>query len=258
MGYLVLVFIIIAFWGCGGGSSTGGNEDVAGKDIIIRDIQIPTDSAVQDIQSDIESKDAITGDTGTQDAENRDVIDAEDVRDANVEDSEETDIYDVGDDIIGDLNPGPEFFDPVSVENIERAFSIAKDEASKRYSKYKIYFVEVQGNPTSKGNSYDEIGFLWGYAFTFCDASADPCNNFLGVQIDYPGWKSKIVESVAIGAYLAESEFFDTIKFNLRQILEKSGLGQERCPMEPGKSYIVLRGNINRGNNNMVLGIFLC
>jgi len=57
--YLVFVFIIIAFWGCGGGSSPGGNEDVAGKDIIIRDIQIPTDSAVQDIQSDIESKDVI-------------------------------------------------------------------------------------------------------------------------------------------------------------------------------------------------------
>jgi len=57
MGYLVFVFIIIAFCGCGGGSTPGGNEDVAANDIIIRDIQNLTDSAVQDIQNDIESKD---------------------------------------------------------------------------------------------------------------------------------------------------------------------------------------------------------
>jgi hypothetical protein len=225
-----------------------GTQDAEKRDV--PDAEDVRDANLEDSEeADIyDAEEDIIGDTGTQDAEERDILHADDVRDANLEDSEETDIYDAEEDFIGDVNPGPQFFDPVSAENIEKAFSIAKDEASKKYSKYEIYFVEVQGNPTSSGNSYDEIDFSWGYAFTFCDASADPCNNFLGVQIDYPGWKSKIVESVAIGAYLAESDFFDTIKFNLRQILEKSGLGQATCPMVPGQSFIVLRGNFTRGN----------
>ena len=57
IGYLFFVFIITAFWDCGGESSKGGGEDVVGRDIITRDIQIPNDSAVQDIQSDIEFRD---------------------------------------------------------------------------------------------------------------------------------------------------------------------------------------------------------
>jgi hypothetical protein len=86
MGYLVFVLIIIAFWGCGGGSSSGGNEDIAENDIIIRDIQIPNDSTVQDIQNDIESKDVIDDVKDT----------SEDIFDAGLADTIEDIIIDSG------------------------------------------------------------------------------------------------------------------------------------------------------------------
>jgi len=111
IGYLFSVLTIIAFWGCGGGSSAGGSEDVAGKDIIIRDILIPADSTVQDIQNDIESKDVIidTGDTSEDieaDSEvGSDITDTfEDVSDAQGDNIEDilTDISDVVEDVVVD------------------------------------------------------------------------------------------------------------------------------------------------------------
>jgi len=117
MGYLVFVFIIIAFFGCGGGSSTGGNEDVAANDIIIRDIQNPADSAVQDIQYDIESRDiedikdiidsGYTGEDIEADSEvGSDITDtSEDISDIQGSDTIEdisTDISDVVEDVVVD------------------------------------------------------------------------------------------------------------------------------------------------------------
>jgi len=52
IGYLVLVFIIIAFWGCGGRNLPGGSEYVTVSDIVISDIQTGVDSS-EDVKTDI-------------------------------------------------------------------------------------------------------------------------------------------------------------------------------------------------------------
>jgi hypothetical protein len=57
IGYLILVFIIIAFWGCGGGGSLNGSGDILGSDIITGDSQVAMDSSIQDIQRDTEPQD---------------------------------------------------------------------------------------------------------------------------------------------------------------------------------------------------------
>jgi hypothetical protein len=56
IGYLVDVFIIIAFWGCGGGGSSNGSGDILGSDAI-GNSQVATDSSVQDIERDTEYQD---------------------------------------------------------------------------------------------------------------------------------------------------------------------------------------------------------
>jgi hypothetical protein len=113
IGYIFSVLTIIAFWGCGGGSSAGGSEDVAGKDIIIRDILIPADSAVQDIQNDTEFRDVEdikdiidSGDT-SEDIEadvevGSDITDTfEDISDVEYNDTIEdtTDVMDLSEDV---------------------------------------------------------------------------------------------------------------------------------------------------------------
>jgi hypothetical protein len=83
--FVFSVIIISAFWGCGGESSKGGGENVAGKDIINMDIQNPADTTVQDIQGDIESKDVVD-----------DVKDISDVFDGGITDTIEDIIVDGG------------------------------------------------------------------------------------------------------------------------------------------------------------------
>jgi len=52
IGYLVLLFIIIAFWGCGGRNLPAGSEYVTVSDIVISDIQTGVDSS-EDVTTDI-------------------------------------------------------------------------------------------------------------------------------------------------------------------------------------------------------------
>ena len=52
--YSLLILIIIGLYGCDGGSSSYGGKGVAGRDIIIEDIQSEVDCSNQDIWRDSE------------------------------------------------------------------------------------------------------------------------------------------------------------------------------------------------------------
>ena len=95
IGYLFFAFIIIAFWGCGGGGSSNGSSDILGSDAI-GDSQIAKDSSIQDIQSDTEPQSDINISDAVEDVTDdiKDVV--EDIQDVSDSGLDVSDISDCG------------------------------------------------------------------------------------------------------------------------------------------------------------------
>jgi hypothetical protein len=148
---------------------------------------------------------------------------------------------------------GAAMFDPVVSET--DAAAAAADEAKKSFDSYELSFVEVGAVAPSTGTTYADTPFAWHYTFSACDASLDPCGDAKGIEVVYPGWTTKTIDEMPMGAYLTQPEFPNTVKLSFAEILDKvgqAGLSQESCPI-PGASnqgYIVLHGTISGSGIN--------
>jgi hypothetical protein len=141
----------------------------------------------------------------------------------------------------GDFDGG--FFDPVVPANITQAFTTAKAEAAKFVPGQAVSFVEVVGDPTAIGPTFEAVAFQWTYSFA---AGSNV------VKVVHPGWTSSHKSGLPMGAYLDEASFAKTVPLSLEQIFGKaaaSGVDDQTCKMQPGAkppAFIDLRGTLGK------------
>ncbi|MCU0665067.1 MAG: hypothetical protein MUC50_22430 [Myxococcota bacterium] len=144
-----------------------------------------------------------------------------------------------------------EFFDPVAAAAMDQAFTAASEAIGAIFPQHEVSFVQVQGVPQGSASSYQQTPFKWAYTMAACDTSSGNCEDTKGVELDWPGWTTEIIDEMPMGAYLSQADFASAIPLNLEQLIAKiadSGVNPSTCPISSEGTPaggILLRGTLS-------------